>query len=189
MLGDEQERWLFDNLATARARWTLVGQQVYLVRPRPWPSTTRREPKDRFDMDAWDGYAAARARLYARLKEARAPNPIVVSGDVHAALRRGAEAGLRGSAGRTVGVEITNTSLTSGGDGSDVAAGWEATRADNPHIKYHSTRRGYIACTVTPATMRAEFRTLERVSRTRCAAAKAGSVRGGTRSFAASRPG
>ena len=35
MLGDEQERWLFDHLATARARWTLIGQQVVLVRARP----------------------------------------------------------------------------------------------------------------------------------------------------------
>ena len=31
---------------------------------------------------------------------------------------------------------------------------WEATKADNPHIKYHSNRRGYIACTATPDAMR-----------------------------------
>ena len=34
-------------------------------------------------MDKWDGYVAARQRLYARLQETKAPNPIVLSGDVH----------------------------------------------------------------------------------------------------------
>ena len=61
-------------------------------------------------------------------------------------------------------MEITNSSISASGDGTDVAADWEATRADNPHIKYHGNRRGYIACTVTPGQMRAEFRSLERVT-------------------------
>jgi alkaline phosphatase D len=64
----------------------------------------------------------------------------------------------------TVGTEFTNTSLSSGGDGSEVSATWEKIRGDNPHIKYHSARRGYIACTVTPATMRADFRVLDKVT-------------------------
>jgi len=34
-------------------------------------------------MDRWDGYVAARQRLYHRLLETKAPNPIVLSGDVH----------------------------------------------------------------------------------------------------------
>ena len=48
--------------------------------------------------------------------------------------------------------------------GTDVGGFWEATRGDNPHIKYHSNRRGYIACTATPAQMRADFKILEKVS-------------------------
>jgi alkaline phosphatase D len=64
----------------------------------------------------------------------------------------------------TIGVEITNSSISASGDGSDVGADWEAIRPDNPHIKYHGNRRGYIACTVTPGQMRAEFRSLERVT-------------------------
>ena len=115
-------------------------------------------------MDKWDGYVGARNRLYARLKDTKTPNPIVISGDVHAHF--GAElkqdfADLRAD---PIGVEITNSSVSAGADGSDVAADWEATRADNPHIKYHGNRRGYIACTVTPGQMRAEFRSLECVT-------------------------
>ena len=45
-----------------------------------------------------------------------------------------------------------------------MSATWEAIRGDNPHIKYHSARRGYIACTATPASMRAEFKVLDRVT-------------------------
>jgi alkaline phosphatase D len=63
-----------------------------------------------------------------------------------------------------VGTEFTNTSITTSGDGADVGGSWEATRADNPHIKYHSSRRGYIACTATPSTMRADFKILDKVS-------------------------
>ena len=63
-----------------------------------------------------------------------------------------------------IGVELTNTSITSVGDGSDVSSDWNAIKSDNPHIKYHSARRGYIACTVTPATLRADFKILDRVT-------------------------
>jgi alkaline phosphatase D len=34
----------------------------------------------------------------------------------------------------------------------------------NPHVKYHSARRGYVSCAATRETMRADFRILERVS-------------------------
>jgi phosphodiesterase/alkaline phosphatase D-like protein len=76
----------------------------------------------------------------------------------------------------TIGVEMTNTSITSGGDGQNVMEGWDKLKHDNPHIKYHSSRRGYIACTAPPATMRAEFRTLDRVSRPDAPATNAGTL-------------
>jgi alkaline phosphatase D len=45
-----------------------------------------------------------------------------------------------------------------------VGATWERVRPDNPHIKYHSARRGYIACTATPKTLRADFKIIDRVT-------------------------
>lgn len=179
MLGDSQERWLFDNLATARARWTLVGQQVYSFAFDTGAVAIDNagvKPKDRFNMDSWDGYAAARARLYERLKETKAPNPILVSGDVHQHFGADLKLNFADPRSETIGVEITNTSITSGGDGQNVMEGWEKLKIDNPHIKYHSSRRGYVACTATPATMRAEFRTLDRVSRPDAPVTKAGAL-------------
>ncbi len=160
MLGAEQERWLFEQLADSRATWTLVGQQV----PTFGRDASRANPTGAFSMDKWDGYTAARQRLYQQLKDTKAPNPVVLSGDVHVHYGADLKLDFRDPRSETVGVEFTNTAVTSGSDGSDVASTWEEIRRDNPHIKYHSARRGYIACTATGATMRADFKVLDKVT-------------------------
>jgi alkaline phosphatase D len=160
ILGDEQERWLFDRLGRAKARWTVLGQQV----PTFARDMVKAFPDGRFSMDKWDGYAAARRRLYARLQETKAPNPIVLSGDVHVHFGADLKLDFTDPRSATIGVELTNSSVTSGSDGNDVSAMWDAIKGDNPHIKYHSARRGYIACTATPSTMRADFKILDRVT-------------------------
>ena len=160
MLGDDQERWLYGNLATARAQWTLIGQQVYSFAR----DLVRSAPEGRYAMDKWDGYVGARTRLYSRLKETKTPNPIVISGDVHAHFGAELKMDFTDVRSESIGVEFTNSSISAGADGSDVATDWEITRADNPHIRYHGNRRGFIACTITPSQMRAEFRSLERVT-------------------------
>ena len=160
MLGEEQERWLFDNLANASARWTVIGQQV----PTYVRDNAQIDPDGRFSMDKWDGYVAARNRLYSRLQATKAPNPIVLSGDVHMHFGADLKADYTNPRSATIGVEFTNSSITSIGDGFDVSPSWERTKGDNPHIKFHSGRRGYIACTATPASMRADFKILDRVT-------------------------
>jgi alkaline phosphatase D len=160
ILGPAQEKWLFDNLGRATATWTVIGQQV----PTFARDFAKAAPAGRYSMDKWDGFTESRKRLYGRLKETSAPNPILLSGDVHVHYGSDLKLDYANPDSETVGAEFTNTALTSGGDGSDVAGNWEAIRGDNPHIKYHSARRGYIACTATPTTMRAEFKVLDRVS-------------------------
>jgi alkaline phosphatase D len=160
ILGAAQERWLFDVLAQARARWTVIGQQV----PTYARDFKKSNPNGQFSMDKWDGYVASRQRLYARLKETKAPNPLLISGDVHAHYGADLKVDFASPASETVGAEITNSSITSGGDGSEVAGNWEAIRPDNPHIKYHGNRRGYISCAATQATLTAEFKVVEKVS-------------------------
>jgi len=160
MMGPEQEKWLFDNLGTVRNRWTVIGQQV----PTYARDNAKNDPDGRFSMDKWDGYVAARQRLYARLQETKAPNPIVLSGDVHMHFGADLKVDFTNPRSATVGVEFTNSSVTSIGDGFDVLPGWEQVKGDNPHIKYHSGRRGYIACTATPTTMRADFKIIDKVT-------------------------
>jgi alkaline phosphatase D len=160
ILGTDQEKWLFENLGKVSARWTVLGQQV----PSFARDALKANPTARFSMDKWDGYVESRKRLYARLTETRAPNPVILSGDVH--LHYGADLKTDFSDPRsgTVGVEFTNTSISSGGDGQDVAGNWEQIRSGNPHIRYHSARRGYLSCTATPSAMRADFKILDHVT-------------------------
>lgn len=160
MLGAAQERWLFDNLRSAGARWTVLGQQVPTFR-LDRAAVNRNE---RFAMDKWDGYTAARDRVYRRLVDSRVPNPVVLSGDVHVHQAADLKLDYDNPRSRTVGVELTNTSITSGLDGSDVSQTWEKSRSLNPHIAYYSNRRGYIACTATPASLTADFKVLDRVT-------------------------
>ena len=114
MLGSEQEAWLQDTLrASARAGrpWQVVGNQVIMGRcqsPKIIPligaagieallaklPDARRKEAARlidiasydlpFDLDGWDGYPAARARMDAIFQAAGGGNAIVVSGDSHA---------------------------------------------------------------------------------------------------------
>ena len=172
ILGVEQEKWLFENLAAIRARWTVLGQQVPTFRNDRHAVF----PDGALSMDKWDGYVPSRQRLYARLAETRAPNPIVLSGDVHVHFGADLNMDFMNPRSATVGVEFTNTSITSGADGTDVGPGWDQVKADNPHIKFHSARRGYIACTATNATMRADFKILDRVTVPNRPATVAGSL-------------
>jgi alkaline phosphatase D len=160
ILGTEQEHWLFDNLASARARWTVIGQQV----PTFARDNSLVNPNAAFAMDKWDGYTVSRQRLYTRLKETKVANPIVLSGDVHLHYAADLKLDFRNPKSETVAVEFTNSSITSGGDGADTAPTWARVRLANPHITYHSGRRGYIACIATLKTMRADFKILDAVT-------------------------
>jgi alkaline phosphatase D len=64
----------------------------------------------------------------------------------------------------TIAAELTNTSLSSNGDGSDLPAQWDRIAPLNPHIKYASNRRGYLACTATPGALQTEFKVIEKVT-------------------------
>lgn len=160
MLGADQERWLFDNLASAKATWTVLSQQVPIFMRDNLAAT----PDAQFSMDKWDAYTVARQRLMNRLQETRAPNPVALSGDVHLAYAAELKMDYRDPDSATVGIEFTGTSITSGGDGSDVTATWDSVKGDNPHIKYHSARRGYTAFVTTASEMRAEYRIVDKVT-------------------------
>jgi alkaline phosphatase D len=160
ILGEEQERWLFEQLPTVKATWTVIAQQV----PMFARDASGANPQAQYSMDKWDGYTADRDRVFARLRETKAPNPIVLSGDVHNHYGSDLKMDFRNPRSETIGAEFTNTSITSGSDGTEVATIWEQIRSANPHVKYHSARRGYVACTATPASMRADFKILDRVT-------------------------
>jgi alkaline phosphatase D len=160
ILGEAQEKWLFGALTEATATWTVIGQQV----PTFARDMASVNAASRYSVDKWDGYAESRNRLFTHLHDTKVSNPVVLSGDVHTHWCADLKADFTKPTSPTIGVEFTNSSVTSGGDGSDVQPTWEVMRRDNPHITYHSNKRGYIACTATPRAMTADFRTVDRVT-------------------------
>jgi alkaline phosphatase D len=143
MLGGQQEAWLGKGLTNA-AGWNLLAQQVMMM-PFIYPES---RAQGQTNLDSWSGYPDARARLVDMIAERKLSNVIIATGDVHkhhAGIVPIREGELDGPAAAT---EYVTTSISSGGDGSDIPAGWERVPADNPHTKLLNDRRGYQLFTI-----------------------------------------
>lgn len=155
MLGDEQERWLEQELDRADGAWTFIGQGV-----PPFLMDYDAGGPRVVTMDKWDGYPEAQNAFNQVLARSMTPC-ITLSGDAHqhlAAQRRHPESG------ETSGADFVATSVTSGGDGQDKDDAWETLQASNPDLIYNSRRRGYILVEVGSETLDAEFRTLDLIT-------------------------
>jgi len=179
MLGTEQETWLGHALRTSvksGQRWQLVGFGTILgklVMPKDTLSMLRGETPERtrqriqagqiaaglglpFNYDSWGGYPAARAR-FLKSAQAAGANLLVLCGDSH----NGWAFDL-GQDGKPAGVEFAGHSVTSPGyetslsaDPKQLAAALVAT---NDELKWCDTsRRGYMALTLTPDQARNDW--------------------------------
>ncbi|MGA5461643.1 alkaline phosphatase D family protein [Mycobacterium sp. NPDC050041] len=160
LTGDEQERWLLDGLQRSRARWDVLGQQVFFSQVELTPGPARG-----VNPDAWDGYAVNRDRIVAGLKGPAVRNAVVLTGDVHSHWAAEVHERPGDVSSPVVATELVTTSISSGGDGSDTRADVDAVLPENPHVRYFSNRRGYVRARVTADEMRADFRVLPYVSR------------------------
>jgi alkaline phosphatase D len=160
MLGDMQERWLYDGFKTARARWTVLGQQVMVMRNDrdPAPDVLA------LSMDKWDGAVAARDRLFAAVEDAKLANLLVLTGDIHNHWAGELKKNFDDERSATLGVEFVATSISSGGDGFDTNDRYQALLAQNPHIKFFNNQRGYVRHLVTPDHWQADFQVFDKVS-------------------------
>ena len=57
-----------------------------------------------------------------------------------------------------VATELVTTSISSGGDGLVSRADITEVLAENPHLRYHNSRRGYVRTRITPDELRVDFR-------------------------------
>ncbi|MEV4184997.1 alkaline phosphatase D family protein [Streptosporangium canum] len=168
LLGEGQRRWLLDGLAASDARWNLVGQQILMAQ-----RDSKVGPGTEVNMDSWDGYAAERARLLTGLRDSGAANPVVLTGDAHMHHAADLRLDFDDPDSPRVAVELVTSSIASDGDGYRDRGRIAETLAENPHISYLDQRRGYIVCRLAPDELRADFRTLDYISR-RGAPAKTG---------------
>ncbi len=112
------------------------------------------------NLDAWDGYPAARERFYDALRRQKAEGVIVVTGDTHTWWANN----LVARDGAHVGVELGVNSVTSpspyrksflGGKGAEYAL---LTNQENPDVRYLSGEdHGYIDLTLTREEAKARF--------------------------------
>lgn len=160
MLGPAQEAWLLDGFRQSRSRWDLLAQQVFFSQVDLTPGAERR-----FNPDAWDGYVGSRDRVVDGWRSAGVRNAVVLTGDVHAHWAADVKARFDDPAAPVVGTELVTTSISSGGDGVEVRADTAAVLAENPHVRFFNSRRGYVRARITPDTLTADFRVVPFVTR------------------------
>ncbi|MFP1624066.1 alkaline phosphatase D family protein [Streptomyces sp. 5K101] len=160
MIGATQERWLIDGWRASDAVWNVVPQQVNFSQRK----LDLTEPA-RVSMDAWDGYPASRDRVLDGAEAAGVENLMVLTGDVHVAYAYDIKRDYGTPGARTVGTEIVATSVASGKDGADRPATWETYTRANPHMRFYNGRRGYVTVTLDEQQARADFRSMDFVTR------------------------
>lgn len=181
MMGSEQERWLADGMVSSvssGARWQILAQQVIMgealfpaAGPDWFAAGHAMTPEEQaliatrslmtqtgtpFSMDKWDGYPAARRRLYEAARRANA-NVVTLTGDSH-----NAWAFDLGDAAGPVGVEFAGQSVSSfgyerrfNGDPLKIAADFCAA---NPALRWmDSSQRGYFTLDITRDRIETEY--------------------------------
>ena len=181
LLGMKQQAWLTEGLkrsASAGKLWQVLVQQVLMGNLVTAPRLTEGLPADLpayirqrilagamagraelpLNMDAWDGYPAARERVFKAALDANA-NLISLAGDTHNAWAFDLD-----HAGEKVGVEfgvqgVTSPGLESYASYLPVDVLERETVAHNRQLKWmDGSRRGYMAVELTPANASSEFR-------------------------------
>lgn len=181
LLGQAQDRWLAEGLSdSARngTHWQVLVQQVLIgnlrtpktlasqlgdgvpdfVKQRLTASARASEAGLPLNMDAWDGYPAARARVFKAALAADA-NLLVLAGDTHNAWAFELD-----HEGAKVGVEFGVSSVSSPGFEGYLSFVPPTTLAaslveENPQLKWADTsQRGYMVVELTPTRAVTEFR-------------------------------
>jgi len=194
LMGPAQEAWLgqeLDRSVKAGQTWQVLGNQVVMARvkgpqlakvmgPEAWSamlakapayyreqmikSSARNDLEVPYNLDSWDGYPAARERVYDLFKATKA-HPIVLSGDSHAFW---VNALFDASGKARVAAEFGATSITSPGLGDALpdAPVNEAYVTRNPEVLFtDQAAKGFVLLTLTKDSARGELMAVSTVVR------------------------
>ena len=95
--------------STPSARWTVLAQQVIVMRNDRDPDPNVFAPS----MDKWDGAVAARDRLFTAIEAAKVANVVVLTGDIHQNWAGELKKNFADEKSATLGVEFVATSIAS----------------------------------------------------------------------------
>lgn len=185
MLGAEQEAWLAAELAASvesGASWQVLANQVVMARTKLPDFSKLLTPEQvaaqdmpevvafipftalglPWNLDAWDGFMAARERLYASV-EAAGARLVTLSGDTHTAYANE----LFDLGGARRGVEFACTSISSPGMGAYVKAvpdlGQMIADANSEIVWHDPFGHGYTLVTLTAEEARGTYRKVSTV--------------------------
>lgn len=164
MTGRQQERWLFSGLNRSTTRWNVMAQQTMFSQFDF--GNTPFLPGDFFNADQWDGYVVQRQRLTRFLQSRKPSNPVVLTGDIHSSWVHDIKLNFDNPDSETLATEFVCTSISSsfGGDEAQTNALVAAAVPGNPHTKFFDgLNRGYIRCTVTPASWQSDYRAVSTI--------------------------
>lgn len=177
MWGPEQETFVNQQLAAstkAGKPWQVLVNQVIMAHVKAPDFTKGLTPAEieelppaakrlsqlapfgaPYNLDAWDGYAAARTRLYRAARDAGA-RLIVLTGDTHTAFANA----LHDADGKVLGAEFACTSVSSPGLGAAIPlpdVGDKMAAASEDVVWNNCFDHGYTMVTLTPDAVKGEF--------------------------------
>lgn len=187
LMGQPQVDWLSQRMAASPCTWQVLGQQVLMMRmviplsiatdfsvetltaylaAQALPDSARSDSqralitqqKVPYNLDAWDGYPAARDAVLAMARN-QGKNLISLAGDTHNAWA----GNLTDASGQRVGVEFGTSSVSSPGFeralpliANDLLS--DGFRRIIDDLRYAETsKRGYAVLTLTPAEARCDY--------------------------------
>ena len=195
LLGAEQTAWLGTQLARSSAQWQVLGQQVLMGRMNvpaplllgqitvsgyaalvakaqgnpgaltPQEVAILQAPAIPYNLDAWDGYAAARETVLATARSLD-KNLVVLAGDTHNAWA----SDLTDLQGDAVGVEFATPSVSSPGfeaifpNEPPLALAGALQQLIGPLVYTDTSRRGFMVITATRDAMQAEWTYVDTVT-------------------------
>ncbi len=156
LLGFEQEAWLEEKLTAAQQeniRWKIMGQQVMVGQ-----LGTNSRP---FNYDQWDGYPAARQRLFDSVRRAAVENFVVLTGDIHSSWAMQLhDDPFADDPGAPLGVELVTPAVTSPGIENQTRADLASASLEAmlPHLNFVDFYyRGYVLLDITHDRIQAEW--------------------------------
>ncbi len=155
LTGPQQETWLVEQLRRSPAAWNVIGQQTMVSRTR----FVAPPPNSVLNLDQWDGYGPFRQRVLDSMAASGATNLVVLTGDIHSSWVNDLRTDFDDPA-TTMATEFVSPSMSSDFPTALIPVAELSNRLFNPHVRFFDgTRRGFLRCTVTPATWTTEIRT------------------------------
>ncbi len=161
LMGAAQEEWLFAGLQRSQREgtgWRLIGQQTMfapLAPPGVPPQNT----------DVWEGYPAARARMFDAIEKGKLSNLAILTGDIHSSWaldvpRSPLKGYTPGSGEGSLAVELVTPAISSPPlfASASLRDSTALLQLFTPHLKFlDGERRGYVLLDVTKARLQSEW--------------------------------